>query len=48
LILFCYHLAEFYSQHPDAFLKLPISELLVHADWTNELLERRKPVEPPW
>jgi hypothetical protein len=42
MILDCYRLAEFYHQHPDVFLNMPVEDVRTHAMRTAQLIERRR------
>lgn len=38
MILHCYRLAKFYGCHPDKFLNEPVSVLMSHMMFTDQLL----------
>jgi hypothetical protein len=38
LVIDCYRLADWYKQHPDAFLNIPLSEVGLHIHRTVQLI----------
>ena len=45
MILDCYRLAQYYHQHPDVFLAMPLEEVRLHAYRTAQLINRRRAQE---